>query len=129
MTSTADAKNRSHRALVVWQRAMELVGETYRITCAYPKAEQSGLVAQMRRAVISIAANIAEGNARRTTRDYLRFLAIANGSLREIETLSDVSEMVGHTSHGDLERMRSLIDEVGRMLARLCQSLHRRLVP
>jgi len=129
MASIPAVSKRSHRALIVWQRAMELVQETYRLTCAYPKAERYGLVGQLRESAVSIPANIAEGNARRTTRDYLRFLAMANGSLRELETYFEVSEIVGYASATELVKPRALADEVARMLTRLTQSLQRKLPP
>ena len=122
----ARASIRSHRDLTVWQRAIQLIAETYRLTARFPRSELYGIVSQMRRAAISIAANIAEGKARRSTGDYLRFLAIANGSLRELETYGDVSMTLGYTSAQELERSRELAEEVGRMLSGLSSSLRRR---
>jgi len=73
----------SHRDLIVWQKAMDLAEETYRLTSAFPHSEVYRLVGQMTRAVASVPANIAEGNARGTKKDYAYFLAVAKGSLME----------------------------------------------
>jgi len=90
MTNPAAQVARSHRELIVWQRALELIEEVYRISEQLPQREAYGIVAQIRRASISVAANIAEGHARRAPRDYARFLTIANGSLREMQTYAEV---------------------------------------
>jgi four helix bundle protein len=79
-------KPRSHHELIVWQRAIELIEEVYLLTELLPRKETYGIIAQMRKATVSIAANIAEGHGRRTSRDYARFVSIANGSLREVQT-------------------------------------------
>lgn len=76
-----------YRELVVWQKAMELVKSVYAMTKVLPKSELYGLVSQSRRAAVSIPANIAEGHGRNSKKDYVRFLTIARGSLRELETL------------------------------------------
>jgi four helix bundle protein len=76
----------SYRDLHVWQRGMDLVVESYRLTEKLPKAELYGLVSQIRRAAVSIPANIAEGHGRYHTREFLRHLSISKGSLRELET-------------------------------------------
>lgn len=76
----------SYRDLIVWQKAMTLVEGVYRLTEAFPTREQFGLTSQMRRAAVSIAANIAEGHARATRKDYNHFISIAQGSLAEVET-------------------------------------------
>ena len=76
----------NYRDLIVWQKAMDLVQAVYKITAGFPKEELYGLTSQLRRAAVSIPSNIAEGQGRRTTGDFQRFLAIANGSLREVET-------------------------------------------
>jgi len=77
---------RSYRDLIVWQKAMDLVGECYRLTHSLPKHEIYGLASQIQRASISVPANIAEGHGREHMGDYLRNLSIANGSLMELET-------------------------------------------
>lgn len=79
----------SHRDLIVWQKAMDLVVEVYRLSQAFPKTETYRLVAQVTRAAASVPANIAEGNARGSGREYAHFLGIAKGSLMETETFLD----------------------------------------
>jgi four helix bundle protein len=76
----------SFKHLIVWQRAIELVKEVYRITDGLPKSEMYGLVSQMRRSAVSIPSNIAEGKKRKTKNDFLHFLRIADGSAAELET-------------------------------------------
>ena len=106
---------------------MELVNELYDLTEPFPKREQYGLTAQMRRAAVSIPATIAEGVGRRTTRDLLRFLTIARGSLYEVDTHCDISEMRSYVSGPALERARLLIQEVGKMHSALSAALRRKL--
>ena len=116
-------KIRSFRDLVAWQKAIQLAREAYVLTDRFPKHELYGITAQMRRAAVSIPANIAEGHARRTTRDYIRFLAIAMGSLRELETCAEISTLIGLASRQQLEPVSGLANEVGALLARLSFSL------
>ena len=108
---------------------MQLIEETYCLTEEFPKREIYGLVAQMRRAVISIPANIAEGHERGTTKDYLRFLSIAAGSLRELQTYFDVSLLLKFATELQLKRPRELANETGRMLCAIREALRRRVVP
>ena len=77
---------RSHQRLEAWKTAMDLVTELYRIVAQFPKYEQYGLASQIRDAAVSVPANIAEGAARDTPREYLRFLRYSRGSLSELET-------------------------------------------
>jgi four helix bundle protein len=72
--------------LLVWQRAMSLVQDIYRISRGFPSDERFGLTAQLRRAIVSIPSNLAEGHERHTTPDYIRFVSIASGSLAEART-------------------------------------------
>ena len=81
-----DSKERPHQRLDVWRDSMELVTLVYRLTATFPAEERFTLSAQMRRAAISVPSNIAEGAARRSTPELLRFLAIARGSLAELDT-------------------------------------------
>ena len=77
----------SFQDLNVWQKAMKLVREVYELTAQLPKEEKYGIVSQLRRASVSVPSNIAEGHGRSSKRDFSRFLSIALGSLREVQTL------------------------------------------
>ena len=129
MTLPPKVRIRSHRDLIVWQKALELSDETYRLTDGFPKREMYGLSAQMRSASTSVPGNIAEGHGRQTTGDFLRFLAFANGSLRELDTYFDISRRRKYATDLELDQMRSRIEEVGRMLAGLSKALRRKRAP
>ena len=79
----------------VWQKAMDLVEECYRMTDAFPRSEEFGLKAQMRMAAVSIPSNVAEGNVRHSSNEYCRFLAIALGSTAELETQIELARRLG----------------------------------
>jgi four helix bundle protein len=87
---------RNHRSLRAWQQAVELVGSIYRLTGAFPDTERYGLTSQMQRAAVSVPANIAEGAARAGTKELLRFLSFATGSLSELDTLVEVAVNLGY---------------------------------
>ena len=76
----------SYRDLLVWQKGMALAKEIYKITTGFPSEEKFGLISQMRRAVVSIPSNIAEGQARNTTGEFVQFISYAEGSLAELDT-------------------------------------------
>ena len=86
---------KSHLNLILWQKAVDLAVEVYRISGAFPRSEVYGLAQQLRRAAVSIPSNIAEGAARRTTREFIAFLHIARGSLAEVETQLLIAQRVG----------------------------------
>ena len=116
-----------HKDLIVWQKAMDLVIAVYKLTRGFPKSEVYGLASQMQRAAISIPSNIAEGQGLKQTQAYGRHLAIANGSLAELETQIDIADRLGYLSAEN----RSVIEratEVGRMLAGLRRSLRSRIL-
>ena len=104
----------SYKELQVWQRSIELVKEIYKITKEFPKEELYGLVSQMRRAVISIPSNIAEGYRRRSLGEYIRFLSIADASSAELETQLIIAKDL--FSHVDFSRTEDLLSEVQKML-------------
>jgi len=109
--------------LDVWQRAMDLVAEVYRLGDRLPARERFGLADQMRRAAASIPANIAEGNARSHRREYVQFLNIARGSLAELATHMESARRVGYWSDADLAMAADLVRRVRQMLNRLIASL------
>ncbi|MAT72176.1 MAG: four helix bundle protein [Planctomycetaceae bacterium] len=122
-----DSPIRSHRDLKVWQLGMEIAEETYALTHSYPDDERFGLVAQVRRAAVSVPANIAEGNGRESTKEYLRFLSIAVGSLAEVETFLELSHRLQMADESRLNRLMNLVAEERRMLRGLQRSLRARL--
>jgi len=107
----------------VWQKAMQLAKEVYRLAKLMPKAEEYRLTGQMLRAAASVPANIAEGNCRGTRKDYAHFVSIARGSLAETETFLLLATSVGLLQGEETESAIALCDEIGRML----NSLHGRL--
>ena len=114
---------RDHRDLRVWQVAMDLAVETYRVADRLPARERFGLAAQIRRSAVSVVANIAEGNGRLLRGEYLHFLSIARGSLKELETHLALAERLGYVTVEQLAPSFELCDFVSRMLTRLRQSL------
>ncbi len=110
--------------LKVYQKAFSLSILIYKITKLYPKDELFGLVSQMRRCAVSIPSNIAEGKGRYTDKEYVRFLAIARGSLFELQTQLDISVELGYVnSQNELKEANNLIDEIGRMLTAMINKL------
>jgi four helix bundle protein len=116
----------SHKDLVVWQKALALAVEIYLLTERFPRAERFGLVAQMRRAAVSIPSNIAGGSARRTTRDFAAFLHVARGSFAELETQLLLAGQIGYLGQMQLESTLPKLDEVGRLLTAVIAGLRRR---
>ena len=115
------AKN--YQDLIVWQKAMDLVVEVYRATKQFPKEELYGLTSQLRRAIVSVPSNIAEGQGRRSAKEFLQFLSIAHGSLREIETQLMIARRIDYLSAEALGPLLNLAAEVGRLLQGLSNSL------
>jgi len=114
---------RSYSDLKVWQAGLHLVALTYRVTRRFPKSELYGLTGQMRRAAVSIPANIAEGYGRSHRGDYLRYLSVANGSLKELETEMLIATRLGYVAPAASEEFLGIADELGRMLRSLAKSL------
>jgi len=115
---------RTHKDLVVWQESIKLCTAIYSTTRSFPASERFGLTSQMRRAAVSISSNIAEGAARGSTREFVRFLHYARGSVAELETQIEIARGCGlgepPAEVDDLSR------SVGRMLNALIRSLSRR---
>lgn len=94
---------KSHEDLQVWQMAIDLVTDLYKVTNDFPKSELYGLTNQIRRASVSIPSNIAEGSARNSTKEYIQFLYIALGSAAEVETQLLISKNLGYTNDTNLK--------------------------
>jgi four helix bundle protein len=113
----------SYQELKVWQKAMDLAVACYQATRSFPKDELYGLTSQIRRAASSISANIAEGQGRQHTKEFLHFLSVARGSTKEAETHLILSQRVGLLTENDLQQLLGQTDEISRMLAGLKSSL------
>jgi four helix bundle protein len=113
----------SYRDLNVWQEAMSIAEAVYALTKSFPSAELYGLTAQMRRASVSIAANIAEGHGRETSRFYIQFLRVSQGSLKELETHLLLAERVGLAGREQVEPILDECDKLGRMLRALIRAI------
>ena len=116
----------SYRDLLVWQKAMELVVETYRLSSRFPKEEQYGLTSQLRRASVSVPSNIAEGYGRASRKEYLQFLYVGQGSLKETETQIILAEMLGYSSKDAAELLLEKCEVVGKLLGGLIRALQRK---
>jgi four helix bundle protein len=115
----------SFKDLVVWQRAVELSLETYRLTGSFPPSEQFGLTSQLRRASVSVASNIAEGSGKSSKGEFLLYLGHARGSLCEMQTQLIIAEGLGFGSKGAFEQASRLSADVSRLLVALIKSLKR----
>ena len=113
----------SFRDLIVWQRAMELAEACQTLTSTFPRGRMPALRDQIQRCCISVPANIAEGNGRQRTGDYLRYLSIAAGSLAELRTHIELVARFGLASESHVARPRALAAEVSRMLRALVKAL------
>ena len=121
---------KNYKELKVWQKSYELCLELYRITAKFPKEERYGLTSQIRRSVVSIPSNIAEGYGRKTTLDYIRMLYIAYGSVCELETQILLAGDLDLIDKGEWGVLKKDIAEIERMLKALIKSLeNRRLNP
>lgn len=118
------AEINSHRDLTVWQKGMDLVLAVYSLSRQFPTEERYGLVSQATRAAVAVPANIAEGHARGTRRDYAHFVSIARGSLMELETYVMIVDRLAIADANSIAAVLTRITELGRMLT----SLRKRLV-
>lgn len=112
---------KSFKELIVWQRSIELVKEIYKITSRFPESELYGLVSQMRRASVAIPSNIAEGKKRKTRKNFLQFLRIADGSAAELETQVIIAKDL--YSRIDFSKAEQLLEEVQKMLITMIKKL------
>lgn len=115
-----------YRDLRVWIESVTLTAQIYEMTRLFPREEQFGLTSQMRRAAVSIPANIAEGYGRETTAAFINFLRIAQGSLKELETLTIVAQRVGILGAQEADKTNALTARIGKMLRAYIRSLAER---
>jgi four helix bundle protein len=123
VTRISGAEIQSYRDLNVWQLAMTLVVEVYRVSDLFPRDERFGLTSQLRRAAVSIAANIAEGQSRASISEYRHFISIARGGAAEVETELQIAERLRYVSAADIKLAVDQADHISRMLTKLRRSL------
>jgi four helix bundle protein len=109
--------------LLVWRKGIQLVKEIYKLTKSFPADEKFGLISQMRRAAVSIPSNIAEGQARKTTGEFIQFLSHAEGSLAELDTHLVLAVELGYSNTSQVISATDLVSELKRMLNGLRRTL------
>ena len=114
---------RDYRDLLIWQTAMKLVKATYTATASFPAAEVYGLASQIRRSAVSVPSNIAEGHGRENDGDFRRFLAIARGSLAELQTQLILSGDLGFVDETAVATRLQNTEELARMIRGMQESL------
>lgn len=116
-------KINSYRDLLVWQKALELAKQLYGVSRRLPEDERFGLMSQLRRTAVSVVSNIAEGQARRTRKEFVQFLYVARGSLAELDTQLILSTELHYIPEKNHVELSGKIDELQRMLYKLIESL------
>lgn len=111
-----NTKPKHYKELLVWQKGMALAKLVYRLTVRFPREEKFGLTSQIRRAAVSVPSNIAEGQARQSTKEFLQFISHAEGSLAELETQVLLSVELGFVWQEDVKEILGKIDELQKML-------------
>ncbi|HSH37373.1 MAG TPA: four helix bundle protein [Chthoniobacterales bacterium] len=111
-------ETQSYKDLVVWQKGIALATLIYQVTASFPPEEKFGLVSQMRRAAVSIPSNIAEGQARHTTGEFIQFISHAERSAAELETQIILAVELGFCTKNDVITAYATVDEIRRMLNR-----------
>ena len=114
-----------HKNLDVWKKSIDLVQRIYGLTKTFPKIEDFGLTNQMRRASISIPANISEGAARQTKKEFIQFLHMAQGSLSELDTHLEIALRLDYLKEISLQEVSVLMNDIDKMLTGLIKSLKR----
>lgn len=118
---------RPHEKLEAWSKAIDFVVAVYQATESFPKEEKFGLTSQIRRAAVSVPANIAEGAARQSDKEFAHFLSNAQGSASELETELIIAHRLGYLSESDFVALTTVLDRVGRLITGLSQHLKRRI--
>ncbi len=115
---------RPHHKLEAWSKAVELVTDVYRSTERFPKEERYGLTSQIRRAAISIPANIAEGAGRRSKKEFVHFLSNSQGSASELETELIIANRLGYLDETSFAQLVSQLERIGRLITGLSRHLN-----
>ena len=115
----------SVRDLIAWQQAMDLVEMLYKLTAKFPREEIYGLTSQARRAAVSVASNIAEGQGRNSTKEFVQFLGMAHGSLIELETQVLIARRLKYVEQQDMDEVVKQIERVRRLINGLMQSFQK----
>lgn len=118
-----------YRELEVWRQAMDLVTEVYRQTAGFPRQEVYGSTSQLRRAAVSVPSNIAEGQGRRTTKEFLNHLSMARGSLLEVQTQIEIAHRLEYLNDQATQGVNQRITSVVRLLNGLINALVKKLGP
>lgn len=126
MSEKVDRTGKGFRKLIVWQRAHQLVLQVYKLTEKFPKNEMFGLTSQLRRAMVSVPANVAEGYAAGGKGQFKRYLDIAQGSLAEVEYYLILAQDLTYITSPQYDQAESLRAETGFLLHRLIESLDRK---
>ena len=118
-----DKQLRNYKDLIVWQKAMDLVSDVYRVTANFPREEVYGLTNQLRRSAVSVPSNIAEGQGRAPKGEFIQFLCHSRGSLLELETQVLIASSLGYWNTQQQQVLQTNVTEVARMLNGLLSSL------
>jgi four helix bundle protein len=118
-------REKGYRKLIIWQKAHQFILDVYKMTLNFPKEEMFGLTSQLRRAAVSVAANIVEGQAQNTKLQYLQFLNHSNGSLAEVEYYIELAQDLGYLAADMYEKLENQRREIGFLLYQLMNSLKR----
>jgi four helix bundle protein len=120
---TSEAKTSSYKDLLVWQKGIALVKEIYQITGAFPADERFGLVSQLRRAAVSVPSNLAEGQARHTTGEFIQGVSYTEGSIAELERQLIIAIELGYCTRSRATQAFDMLEELHRMLNALRRKL------
>ena len=120
---SAETGTRAHKNLDVWKRSIKLAKLVYRITSQLPSSERFGLVSQMRRAVVSVASNLAEGAARSSKKEFLQFIYVAQGSASELDTQAELAKELGFLNQKGFEDIEAELNIVTKQLYGLAKAI------
>src|SRR5437762_1547413 len=123
----SDEKPKGYKDLLVWRKGIELVKSIYQLTQRFPPDERFGLTSQLRRSAVSVPCNIAEGQARHTTKEFIHFISNSDGSLAEVDTQVVIATELQSCTQKETEFVCGLIDELRRMLNGLRRRLQEKL--